>query len=74
MPESLKTTSVKDEVLAMIQRLPPDCTLEEIQYHLYIRQLVAEGLADAEAGNTIPHEEAKRRMREWLKSRGLQKH
>jgi len=68
-----RTKTVKDEVVEMIQRLPDGCTLEDIQYHLYVRQLVEEGLKDIEEGRTVPHEEAKRRMRKWLKSRGLGK-
>ena len=71
MAESLKTTSVKEDVLQMIQRLPDDCTLEQIQYHLYVREQVGRGLADIEAGRVVSHEEAKRRIAEcstrWIR-------
>ena len=33
MQETAKTNSVKEQVIQMIQRLPDDCTLEQIQYH-----------------------------------------
>ena len=46
----------------MIQRLPDDCTLEQIQYHLYVREQVGRGLADVEVGRVVSHEEAKRRL------------
>jgi hypothetical protein len=71
MANTIKTTSVKEEVIQMIQRLPDHCTLEDIQYHLYVREMVEKGMKDIDAGNVVPHQEAKRRMREWLESRGL---
>jgi hypothetical protein len=71
MARSLQTTSIKEEVIQMIRRLPDDCTLADIQYHLYVRHLIEEGIKDIEAGNVVSHEEAARRMEEWLKSRGL---
>ena len=62
MADTLKATSVKEEVIQMIQRLPDDCTLEQIQYHLYVREQVGRGLADVEVGRVVSHEEAKRRL------------
>jgi predicted transcriptional regulator len=68
--EALKTTSVKEEVIQMIQRLPDDCTLEQIQYPLFVREEVERGPADIEAGRVVCHSEAKRRIAEWRKSFG----
>lgn len=61
---------VKDEVVRMIQSLPDDCTIEEIQYHLYVRQKVERGLAAADAGQTLSQAEAERRVDGWLESDG----
>jgi predicted transcriptional regulator len=61
-------SQLKDDVIKMIQSLPEDCTLEDIQYHLYVRDKVARGLADLEAGRVVSHEEVERRAAEWLKS------
>ena len=62
MQKTAKTNSVKEQVIQMIQRLPDDCTLEQIQYHLYVRQQIAQGLADIDAGRVISHEEVRRRV------------
>jgi hypothetical protein len=35
----------KEEAIRLIQSLPDDCSLEEIQYHLYVIQKVERGLA-----------------------------
>jgi hypothetical protein len=73
MAKSNKAKTIKDEVLQGIKDLPDNCSLEDIQYYLYVREKIGEGLADAEKGNVIPHDEAKRRMEAWLRSRGLRR-
>ena len=62
---------LKDDAIRLIQSLPEDCSIEDIQYHLYVRQKVENGLSAVEAGRTVSQEEAERRMAEWVKSTGL---
>jgi hypothetical protein len=42
--------TTKDQVRALLDRLPEDCTLDDVQYHLYVVQAVTRGDADAKAG------------------------
>jgi predicted transcriptional regulator len=57
----------KDTVRALLNRLPEDCTLDDVQYHLYVIQAVDRGLADAAAGRTVSHEEVAAELRKkWL--------
>ncbi len=59
--------TTKETVLAVLDRLPDDCTLEDVQYHLYVTQAIAAGLADSEAGRTIPHAQVEAEMHhKWL--------
>ena len=58
--------TAKDEVRELLENLPDDASLEDIQYHLYVCQKIHKGLAAAEEGRTISHEEAARRMSRWL--------
>ena len=58
--------SPKQTVLEMIQRLPDDASLEDIQYHLFVLQKIERGLDDAEAGRVIPQEEVEKRLEKWL--------
>lgn len=61
-------SSAKDKVLSLLDQLPDDCSLEDILYHLYVQQKVASGLADAESGRTVPHEQVAEEMRrKWIK-------
>ena len=55
----------KDEVREILEGLPEDASLEDIQYHIYVRQKIEQGLADADAGRVIPHEEVQRRLAKW---------
>ena len=57
----------KATVRAVLDRLPDDCSLEDVLYHLYVVQRIEQGLADSEAGRVIPHEQvAEEFRRKWL--------
>jgi hypothetical protein len=59
--------TTKDQVRALLDRLPEDCTLDDVQYHLYVVQAVANGDADEKAGRLISHEQvASELRRKWL--------
>ena len=61
----------KTAITELLERLPDDCTLEDVQYHLYVLQAVERGLAAAEAGRTISHEEVEQKIREkWILGTG----
>lgn len=63
-------STVKEDTLKLIESLPSDCTLEDIQYHLLVRAKVEAGLAAAEAGRVVPQEQVRQQVAEWLKSFG----
>lgn len=61
----------KRTVKALLDRLPDDCSVEDVLYHLYVLQAVERGQADAAAGRTIPHAEVESAMRrKWLRGDG----
>ena len=53
--------ATKQKVRELLNRLPDDCSVEDVLYHLYVIQKVDAGMADAEAGRLIPHELSFRR-------------
>ena len=58
----------KQAVRALLDRLPDDCSVEDVLYHLWVLQAVERGQAEVAAGRTIPHEEVDRAMRlKWLR-------
>ena len=57
----------KDAVRALLDRLPDDCSLEDVLYHLYVVQQVELGLTEADAGHVIPHETVVQELeRKWI--------
>lgn len=60
-------SSAKQLVLEILDSLPDDCTVEDVQYQLYVRQKIAEGEQAARAGKVVSHDEVMREAREWLR-------
>jgi hypothetical protein len=58
--------SAKDEVRALLDRLPDSVTLEDIAYHLDVVIKVLEAEAGLERGEGITQEEFDRRFARWL--------
>jgi predicted transcriptional regulator len=61
----------KQAVRALLDRLPDDCSVEDVLYHLYVLQEVERGQADVAAGRVMSHEEVEGALRrKWLRSTG----
>ncbi|HWB54897.1 MAG TPA: hypothetical protein VG722_11915 [Tepidisphaeraceae bacterium] len=56
----------KQEVQTVLESLPEDCTLEDVQYRLYVIQKVKSGLEAVDRGEGVEHEEATKRLGKWL--------
>ena len=58
----MAASNAKEKVLAAVRDLPENATVEEAMERLYFLAKVEEGLRQAEANQTVSHEEAKRRI------------
>lgn len=58
---------LKEDVKRVIDNMPNNCTLEDIQYLLYVRSKIDKGLKDIENGDLISQEAVERGMEKWLK-------
>ena len=58
--------SAKEQVQQILQMLPDDASLEDIQYHIYVRQKIQHGMDDVEAGRVVSHAEVQNRLAKWL--------
>ena len=58
--------TAKQDAVALINSLPDDVSIEEIQYRLYVLEHIRAGLAELEAGEGIPHDEVKAEFSKWL--------
>jgi predicted transcriptional regulator len=66
--------SVKQEAVKLIKSLPEDCTMDDIQYHLYVREKVERGINAIKEGRVVSQEEAERKVRKWSKLSGQNRH
>jgi hypothetical protein len=60
--------SAKEEVRKILEKMPDEASLEDIQYQIYVRQKIDRGLEDVEQGKTISQKEMEARMSKWLGS------
>ena len=57
--------TAKDEVTSMIEKLPDNCTYEDIQYHLYVVEKIQRGIERAENEETLTQEEVEKKFGKW---------
>lgn len=62
----MSPATAKQDVEQMLNCLPDDSTLEDIQYHLYVLEKIRRGQADVAAGRRYTSEEARERLGRWL--------
>ena len=59
------TLSAKEWAISVIREMPDNVTLEEISDEMKLLVALQVSIAQADAGQTIPHEEVVRRMQSW---------
>ncbi len=59
----MTTNSIKRKILETVQRLPDEASIEDAIERLYFLAKVEKGLAQADAGETISHPDAKDRLK-----------
>jgi predicted transcriptional regulator len=61
-----RVASAKQTVRDVLRQLPDDCSLEDIQYQLYLRQKLEKSRAAVAEGRVVPHDTVKKRLSKWL--------
>lgn len=62
-------STAKHEVEAPLKKLPDDCSLEDVQYHLYVLEKVRRGLDEAREQGPTSQEQVETRLQKWLSGR-----
>lgn len=55
-------SAVKEAARAIVDNLSDQATWDDLMYELYVKQKIEAGLAAADNGQTVPHEEVKARL------------
>jgi len=58
--------TAKEEVITLLDNLSDECTLEDVQYHLYVVEKIRKGLARADTEGTLSHEDVTRKFGKWI--------
>jgi predicted transcriptional regulator len=56
----------KEEIKKIIDEMPENSTLEDLQYTLYVRSKIQKGLEAAEKGDVLTQDKMEKRMEKWL--------
>ena len=59
-------STAKEQVEELLDKLPDDCSIEDIQYHLYVIEKVRNGLEVADSQGALSQEDVERRSSKWL--------
>ena len=59
-------STAKQDVELLLNKLPDDCSVEDIQYHLYVLDKVRQCLDDARLNGTVSQAEVELRLSKWL--------
>ena len=58
-------STAKEEVKALLDNLPDDCSLEDVQYHLYVVEKIHRGMERAEKEGVLSQDEVERKLDKW---------
>ena len=50
-------TGIKREALRLVEQLPEHASWDDLMYEIYVRQAIERGIADADAGRVVSHDE-----------------
>lgn len=59
--------TVKETLQELLAGLPDDVTWDEIQYRIYLQQVVEESERQIEDGQGVTQSQAEERLAKWLK-------
>ncbi len=59
-------TNVKQKVREMLDQLPDDCSVEDVQYRLYVVETLQNRSEMGDQGDFIAQQELESRLAKWL--------
>jgi hypothetical protein len=57
--------AAKDTVRELLEQMPDDCSLEDVQHELYLRQKLERSRLAATEGRVVSHAKVKERLLKW---------
>ena len=54
--------TAKNEVQSLLNKLPDDCAIEDIQYHLYVIEKIRKGISRANEEGAMSQQDVEKRL------------
>ena len=58
--------AAKEKIRDLLEKLPEDCTVEDVQYHLYVLEKIQRGIFRAGSEGVMTQEEVEKRLGKWI--------
>lgn len=58
--------NAKEQLRELLNRLPDDCSIEDVQYQLYVMETIQRRIDLAEKGETVSQADAEKRLDKWI--------
>ena len=57
--------TAKNEVQSLLNKLPDDCAIEDIQYHLYVIEKIRKGISRTNEEGAMSQQDVEKRLSKW---------
>jgi len=57
--------TAKEEVRTLLESLPDECVLEDIQYHLYVVEKIQRGIDRGDVEGLLSQEDVEKKFSKW---------
>ena len=58
--------AAKETVRDILDSLPDDCSLQDVQYHLYVVEKIRSGIAKAEQDGALSQKDVENKLARWI--------
>ena len=58
-------STAKEDVRVLLDKLPDDCSLEDVQYHLYVVEKIHRGIERAETEGVLSQDDVEKKLNKW---------
>ncbi len=58
-------SKTKEEVRNLLENLPDDCSLEDVQYHLYVVEKINRGIERSENEGVLSQNQVEQKLSKW---------
>lgn len=59
-------STAKKDVEELLKKLPDECSLEDVQYHIYVLEKIRNGIKSAEVEGEVTHAEVEKKLEKWI--------